>query len=68
MNHVNPPEKEVSRYNNGKPKESWEGGFLYLTGFQIIFADQDKTAGVILEPTTTFYVQKKENFVDVCLE
>lgn len=56
-------EKIVRAYGNGKPQNSWKGGFLHLRNVPAV-------ANGLLQnqiDTRTFYIQRYRDVVDVCL-
>lgn len=58
-------EKIVRRYGNGKPQNSWKGGFLHLRDVPVAVVVNGLGQNEV--GTRTFYVQRYKNIVDVCL-
>ena len=58
-----PSEKVVRTYGNGKPQNSWKGGFLHLRDVPAV------ANGLVQNQigSRTFYVQRYKDAVDVCL-
>lgn len=58
-------EKIVRRYGNGKPQNSWKGGFLHLRGVPVAVVVNGLGENEVA--TRVFYVQGYKGIVDVCL-